>query len=241
MAPLDVDLVDVPGGTVVMRDARRGTVRTVALEPYAIGRLPVAVGDLPATGVAWDDAVARCNAASVAHGLLPTYRADRALVRWDPTADGYRLPTEAEWEHACRAGTQGPTYGPLSDTAWTADDALDGPAPVGLKAPNELGLHDMLGNVWEWCWDYADPARYGGYRTLKGGGWADAAWSCRVGVRRGSSPDVRLEDVGFRVARGAVRGADGVWQGWSDDEDRRRAGIRGPLPVGWTPLRELLD
>ncbi len=96
----------------------------------------------------------------------------------------------------------------------------------------------LLGNVWEWCWDYADPARYGDYRSLRGGGWADREWSVRASARRGSAPDAMLEDVGFRVARGAVGepGADAA-QGWSADADRRRADVRGPLPLGWTPLR----
>jgi hypothetical protein len=101
-----------------------------------------------------------------------------------------------------------------------------------------FGLYDTIGNVWEWCWDYADTARYGEYRSLRGGGWADEAWSCRASVRRGSAPDAVLEDVGFRSARGAVgeAGADRA-QGWSAIADLERAAISGPLPVGWTPLR----
>ena len=110
------------------------------------------------------------NALSAAESLRPAYTrgADGRTVTWDPTADGYRLPTEAEWEYACRAGTTSPTYGPLEDIAWTSLDHLAGPQPVGQKKANPWGLHDTLGNVWEWCWDYADPARYGDYRTLRG-------------------------------------------------------------------------
>mgnify|MGYP002757651132 FL=1 len=96
----------------------------------------------------------------------------------------------------------------------------------------------MLGNVWEWCWDYADPARYGDYRTLRGGGWADEPWSVRASVRRGSAPDAVLEDVGLRVARGPV-GTEGSAQGWSHEDDVDRASIRGPFPMGWTPLKEI--
>ena len=169
--------------------------------------------------------------------MRPAYEVDGRDVTWDVSADGYRLPTEAEWEWACRAGTTGPTYGPLADVAWTEADGVDGPQPVGGKSANALGLHDMLGNVWEWCWDYADTARYGDYRSLRGGGWADRAFSVRASVRRGSAPDAVLEDVGFRVARGAVgdRGEQAA-QGWSADADLRRALISGPLPMGWTPL-----
>jgi len=116
-------------------------------------------------------------------------------------------------------------------------------APAGRpQGPNDFGLFDTLGNVWEWCWDFADPARYGDYRVFRGGGWADPAWSCRASVRRASAPDASLEDVGFRAARGPVGLAgSSAAQGWSADADLRRADIRGPLPVGWTPLRELLD
>lgn len=182
-----------------------------------------------------------CNAASAHAGLAQAYRLGSGHVIWDPCADGYRLPTEAEWEDACRAGTLEPTYGPLADIAWTAADAVEGPQPVGVKGPNAFGLFDMLGNVWEWCWDYADPARYGAYRTMRGGGWADRSWSCRASVRRASAPDAVLEDVGFRVACGAVGGTDReAAQGWSHDADRARADIRGPLPTGWTPLRSLV-
>ncbi|WP_448007024.1 hypothetical protein [Agromyces bauzanensis] len=81
--------------------------------------------------------------------------------------------------------------------------------------------------------------RYGDYRSLRGGGWADREWSLRASVRRGSAPDAVLEDAGFRVARGAVGepGGDAA-QGWSAASDRDRADVRGPLPLGWTPLHE---
>src|SRR5699024_3314488 len=121
---------------------------------------------------------------SRAEGLTPAYRLDDSGVSWDVSADGYRLPSEAEWEFACRAGTAGPRYGPLADVAWTDEDAVDRAQQVGLKQPNPFGVFDMLGNVWEWCWDYADPARYADYRVLRGGGWADKHWSVRASVRR---------------------------------------------------------
>lgn len=249
-------MTDVPGGVIELSDARRGTSRRVSLCDFEIGTRPVTAAEYvavtgesavpdassaaPVHGVRWLDAVAWCNAASVRAGLTPAYELGGRLVRWDVTASGYRLPTEAEWEFACRAGTTAATYGPLATTAWTSLDDVDGPQPVGTKAANAWGLHDMLGNVWEWCWDFADTARYGDYRVLRGGGWADATWSVRASVRRGSAPDAVIEDVGFRVARGAVpsRGSGSV-QGWSAYEDRRRADVRGPLPLGWTPLRGL--
>lgn len=238
-------LTEIPAGVVQLTDARRGESRTVELREFRIGVHAVTVASyrahsaaqdqfLPATGVRWIDAVKWCNEASVAAGVAPAYSLQNNIVTWDLASDGFRLPTEAEWVHACRAGSSSARYGELSRIAWTAADKIAGPQAVGGKLPNNFGLYDTLGNAWEWCWDRLDPARYGDYRVFKGGGWADAEWSCRVGVRRGDSPIARLEDVGFRVVRGAA-GAGG--QGWSEAVDRARATITGPRPVGWTPLQ----
>ncbi|WP_326694813.1 formylglycine-generating enzyme family protein [Streptomyces sp. NBC_01267] len=187
-------------------------------------RPSTATGDrLPVEGVSWGDAVRYCNALSRREGLTPAYRLDgdggdgggggegeRADAgaegaEWDPSADGYRLPTEAEWEHACRAGTEGPRYGPLDEIAWQRGNAQDRIHEVGGKRPNAWGLYDMLGNVWEWCWDLYDPEVYGAYRVLRGAGWFDEEWSCRASVRRRSHPTFRIDDVGFRVARSVRR------------------------------------
>lgn len=243
-----VSFAAIPGGSVTLSDARRGETRTVELLPfeiattsvstaeYAAGRSLSEPGGLPAVGLRWLDAVRWCNTASEAEGLAPAYRIDDAAVLWEPEADGYRLPTEAEWVHAGRGDTSGPRYGALSRIAWSAADGIEGPQPVGGKEPNAYGLYDVLGNVWEWCWDRLDPARYGDYRLLKGGAWADPEWSCRIGVRRGDATDAILEDAGVRPVRGALPTPDGG-QGWSDSADRLRATLPPPLPIGWTPLR----
>lgn len=254
-------MIAIPAGVIELRDARaasagatatRAAVRTVALRAFEIGRTPVTRAEhdavaarpssedaaLPAHPVTWFEAVLWCNRASDAAGLARAYTVDDREVIWDVSAPGFRLPTEAEWEWACRAGSTTPRYGPLAEIAWSSADGMERAQPVAGKASNTFGLFDTLGNVWEWCWDYANTARYGDYRTLRGGGWADREWSVRASVRRGSAPDAVLEDVGFRVARGPV-GEPGTAtaQGWSAASDRERADVRGPRPIGWTPLR----
>lgn len=203
-------LAPIPAGTVEMRDARSDSTRQVSLCPFRIGQTQVTQGDwgavsptdstgrkpeVPAHPVAWFDAVQWCNNASAASGIGPAYTVRGREVIWDVSSDGFRLPTEAEWEWSCRAGTPGPTYGPLQDIAWTAADQVAGPQEVARKMANAFGLFDMIGNVWEWCWDYADTARYGDYRSLRGGGWADRGWSCRSSVRRGSAPDAAARSI----------------------------------------------
>lgn len=245
------ELLSLPAGQIELRDARSGRSNSVDLVGFEIARTAVTRAEFaatagrgladprtPAHGVTWLEAIDWCNAASEAEDLNPAYTRSGRRVEWNVAANGYRLPTEAEWEYACRAGSGGPHYGPLSEIAWTAADELSAPSDVALKAPNGFGAYDMLGNVWEWCWDYADTARYADYRTFRGGGWADEAWNVRASVRRGSAPDAVLEDVGFRVARGAG-GAPTTKsaQGWSDEADRNRANVRGPIPFGWTPLK----
>jgi len=215
-------MIAVPPGEVTLSDRRTQRAWSVDLGPYqlaafpvtqaqyaqATGHRPSAVqGDrLPVEGVSWWDAVRFCNARSQRDGFTPAYRlhADGDDIEWDVAADGYRLPTEAEWEFACRAGTAGPRYGPLDDIAWYRDNSHERIHDVGGKRPNGWGLYDMLGNVWDWCWDMYDAEIYGCYRVLRGGGWFDEHWSCRAAVRRRSHPTLRIDDVGFRVARSTV-------------------------------------
>jgi conserved hypothetical protein len=239
------EMTDITPGTVELHDARRDIRRTVKLEAFSISRCTLVRNgsDRPMSSMTWLEAVDLCNRLSSAHGLQSAYTINDRWVRWNVRADGFRLPTEAEWEYACRAGTAGPHYGDLREIAWTSLDGIDGPQPVRRKQPNAFGLYDTLGNVWEWCWDYLDPARYGDYRVFRGGSWADPPWSVRASTRRGSAPDAVVEGTGLRLARGAV-GTDGpegseAAQGWSATQDRARASISGPLPAGWTPLREL--
>ncbi|MEZ4269522.1 MAG: SUMF1/EgtB/PvdO family nonheme iron enzyme [Myxococcota bacterium] len=171
--------------------------------------------DRPVEQVSWFDAVRFCNALSLLEGLPEAYHLLTGEARWlDPTGPGYRLPTEAEWELACRAGTT---------TAYATGDSLaptqanferrHGPAstPVGSFPPNPWGFHDMHGNVWEWCFDAYDAAGppeqvdpvgqgEGASRAARGGSWASGAAACRSSARAQLGPWDRKSSVGFRLA-----------------------------------------
>ena len=129
------------------------------------------------------------------------------------TGKNFRLPTEAEWEYAARGGNRSRGYqysgsNVLSDVAWYSGSKTHN---VGTKAPNELGIYDMSGNVWEWCQDwYGDYHGYsqtnptgpssGSKRVVRGGSWIYFAWCCRVADRTDYAPGIRNNDLGFRLA-----------------------------------------
>jgi formylglycine-generating enzyme required for sulfatase activity len=200
-------MVHVPGGAVDLRDDRRGTRWRVEIAPFLLGRYPVtsASGASPVVNVSWDDVIDLCNVMSGRSGLDQAYSRDARSgeVTCDWASNGYRLPTEAEWQYACKAGTSGYRYGEIDDIAWYADNSGGRLRDVGGKAPNPWGLYDMLGNVWEWCWDLYDEEVYGSYRIFRGGGWAESARGCGATVRRRSHPSFAIDDLGFRLARTA--------------------------------------
>jgi len=170
-------------------------------------------GNLPAE-VTWYDAVNFCNALSRKEGLTPAYTVNRKDVTWNQSANGYRLPTEAEWEYACRAGTttEYSSKGLIENFGWYNYNSGKRKHPVGQKQPNPWGLYDMLGNVYEWCWDWygdypggaqTDPtgASSGSYRVYRGGMWYSGVEDLRSANRHYGDPDDNRNRRGFRVVR----------------------------------------
>ncbi len=114
---------------------------------------------------------------------------------------GAGLPTEAQWEYACRAATTEPRYGDLEEIAWHVGNSGGGTRDVGSRLPNRWGLHDMLGNVWEWCADRASPDSAA--RVIRGGSWTDDALHARAAYRDWYRPGLRSVFLGFRCASSA--------------------------------------
>ena len=160
---------------------------------------------MPAVNVSWYDAVTFCNRLSTSIGVNPCYQFGDAPgdVFCDWGQNGFRLASEAEWQYACRAGTKEYRYGELDSIAWYEENSGGCIHAVGGKAPNAWGVHDMLGNVWEWCWDLYDKERYGAYRVFRGGGFSDEGRLCGATCRRRSMPSFRIEDLGFRIVQTA--------------------------------------
>jgi len=180
-------------------------------------------GSLPARDVQWFQAITYCNWLSNEHGFTPCYNS-RGTIYY-PESDGYRMPTEAEWEYAARGGSlsEGYIFAGSDDAqtvAWYGTSA-DKVHPVGQKPANELGLYDMSGNVWEWCYDwygttyYADSSennptgplrsdidpQYDGNRVRRGGSYNEASFHCMIIARSYDGPKQRDRACGFRLVR----------------------------------------
>ena len=183
----------------------------------------------PVEHMSWFDAIKFCNARSEADDLRPCYIFHEDTNSWTCNfdADGYRLPTEAEWEYACRAGTAGPRFfdrdneQTLRQFAWFSANSAKATHPVGQLAPNPWGLYDMYGNVAEWCNDRYGPdysaasldrnprgPAEGSLAVIRGGAWDSKPDSCRSPWRAGENPRAHdvcfaLDTLGFRCVRKA--------------------------------------
>ena len=238
-----LEMVAIPGGWFEMGSAKGGAdespVHKVWISPFLIDRYEVVQEQFkkfqmpdpshfknprkPLDQINWTDATMYCNERSLAEGLDPCYDEET----WDCNfaANGYRLPTEAEWEYACRAGTNskysfGNSLPKLKAHAWFAENSSKTTQAVGQKQPNPWGLYDMHGNVSEWCNDFYAEDYYkqspnrdpkgppkGRERVLRGGAWNSSADSCRS-TYRASDPSINdtcLADdaIGFRCVRSA--------------------------------------
>ncbi|MFC1574286.1 formylglycine-generating enzyme family protein [Candidatus Latescibacterota bacterium] len=173
---------------------------------------------LPVERVSWYNAVLFCNKLSEVAGYENCY--DEKTWECDLSKNGFRLPTEAEWEYACRAGTttkyySGNTIDDLIRVGWFTQNSEGKTHPVGQKLPNAWGLYDMHGNVWEWTYDWLGDysrenvfnptgAKTGKYRVIRGGGfppWTPNNMGCESGIRGYGIPDKSTGAVGFRVVR----------------------------------------
>lgn len=213
-------MVKIPDGTILLRDDRTKSTWTVEITSFLLSKYLVTQAlyfeitnkspgtykgkNLPVETVSWLDSVIFCNSLSSMSGLKTCYTLcnDSLEITFDSEANGFRLPTEAEWEYACKAGTTGVRYGKLDKIAWYKENSGGKPNEVGTKDPNAWGLYDMLGNVWEWCSDIYDQEVYDSYRIFRGGGWNDDERGCLASNRRRSHPiSFKIDDLGFRIAR----------------------------------------
>ncbi|MDZ7797184.1 MAG: SUMF1/EgtB/PvdO family nonheme iron enzyme [Candidatus Marinimicrobia bacterium] len=244
------DMIMVSGGTFTMGDvwgdghSDETPTHEVTLSDFYIGKYEVTQkqfqdirganpsefpeNNYPVENVSWYDAVAFCNGLSDSAGLERVYTINGTDVTADMSRNGYRLPTEAEWEYAARSqgeddqkwsGTN--VANDLGDHAWFRDNSYvwvdthaEGTKEVGTRLANDLGLYDMSGNVWEWCGDrfgtypssaQTDPAgsSTGSERVVRGGAWTAEGTDCRNANRLSRSPTWIAQNVGFRVARNA--------------------------------------
>jgi formylglycine-generating enzyme required for sulfatase activity len=217
-----MEFVPIPAGSFWMGCSEGDEECRVSEEPRRQVRLsrPFELGKYEVTQQQWQ-AVMGDNP-SIFHGArrpvehVSWHEVQEFLSKLNARQDGYRyrLPTEAEWEYAARAGTSGKYYGDLDAIAWHADNTEPGTHDVGKKQPNAWGLFDILGNVSEWCQDWyaldyykrsedADPQgpSSGTMRIIRGGAWYEKPWFLSVSFRDSMVPEERHSRVGFRCLR----------------------------------------
>ena len=231
-------MVFVEGGTFEMGsndgDDDEKPEHSVTVSDFYIGKYEVTQGEYEAvmgknpageygTGdsypvyyVSWYDAVEFCNKLSDKEGLNRCYSGSGENIKCDFNVNGYRLPTEAEWEYAACGGNKSNGYkysgsNDLKQVAWYSDNSGNKTHSVGETQANELGIFDMSGNVYEWCWDwYGDyssssqnnprGSSSGSYRVCRGGSWYGGASRCRTAYRSFRDPGNSSGILGFRLA-----------------------------------------
>jgi formylglycine-generating enzyme required for sulfatase activity len=175
--------------------------------------------NFPVNQISWADAISYCNWLSKKEKLQPAYTLNGPNTICNFKANGYRLPTEAEWEYAAKGGklSKGTKYSGSDNAnqiAWHKANSNKTPHTIGTKSPNELGIYDMSGNVWEWCWDWYNEDYYktavknnptgpemGEKRTVKGGSWDSKTDYLRPANRVSTYPDKTHPFYGFRIAK----------------------------------------
>ncbi len=214
-------MVKIPAGNIELRDDRTNRKWTVSIEPFLLAKFAVtqhlyfeitdakpstfAGSQRPVENVSWQEAASFCNSLSLKYGLTPCYvfAKENEEVIFDCSSDGFRLPTEAEWEYACRAGTSGIRYGKLDRIAWYKDNSERTTHDVGKKEPNAWGLYDMLGNVWEWCLNSGvkDSNNQEGenMRAIYGGSFISVCDRAQTNFHFNLNPEYYYGTIGFRL------------------------------------------
>lgn len=195
------------------------TVESVVISPFQMAKYPVTnqlydlitdtktINDtnnlLPKVNISWHNAIHFCNIISQYFGLTEYYflNGNDSNVLCNSDSKGFRLPTDAEWQYACKAGSNAYQYSDIDLIAWHKENSNSKAHNVGEKKPNDWGLYDMLGNVWEWCWDLYNQETYSSYRIFRGGSFAEEGRICGSTTRRKSFPTFNIDDLGFRLAR----------------------------------------
>ena len=236
---IGIEMIAVIGGNFQMGSESGSSdekpVHTVAVRDFYIGKYEVkqsqweavmgrktsqqSGNDSPADNISWNDAIEFCNKLSEKEGLTPCYSGSGKRTKCNFIANGYRLPTEAEWEYVAKGGMENEQFAfsgsnNCDEVGWYSVNSSRHTHPAGVKQPNGIGVYDMSGNVWELCWDWYDSNYYkdspldnptgpshGSKRVRRGGGWDNQETNCTVSSRQQASLSRSFPNIGFRLCR----------------------------------------